>query len=396
MPSILFYCNRFYNFTGGLDVIMLFLNYLKQNNKSVYLCPILKNIPSLHITTQLNDIPLDNLRQQDLNNFFNDLNVPGLCSDKTSINLIDTSLIVPINILKKKDNIIIYFENVIGNPSMQKYVVRWLLFFPLPHEIRYYNFNTEYICFFSDYIFNFYKHICMILNIPDLLTENINNPKILRILKFNKNLFNNIQKTPNNNSSFTIRKFFPPVSFRNITNAINVKYIKEIKLNILNKIYFMKKQNTISYTNTKKLIKKYKSRVTRDDVIVHVKNKYKNYGFDELLNIESTEKYIEYFKNKNYFISFDLFTFTSIIASLCGCISVVKPIDGIDFETWISLDPLNKYGVAYGNKTINHAINTRHLLLEHVNNTYMQNENNVINFIYDIESFFNIKIDNII
>ena len=59
MPAILIYCNRYYNFTGGLEIIMLFLKYLKQQQKVVYLCPILKNIPSLHLITNLHDIQFD-------------------------------------------------------------------------------------------------------------------------------------------------------------------------------------------------------------------------------------------------------------------------------------------------------------------------------------------------
>ena len=75
---------------------------------------------------------------------------------------------------------------------------------------------------------------------------------------------------------------------------------------------------------------------------------------------------------------------------------VVKPIDGINFDTYINSDPLLKYGIAYGKDTIDHANQTKHLLLEHITSIYNENETNVVNFILDIEKYFNVKIDNII
>ena len=277
MPSILLYCNRYYNFTGGLEILMMLMDYLKKYNKKCYLCPILKNISSLDIITQLNDININNLTQSDLNGFFNNTNVPGLCSDSSKINKIDTSLIVPIDILKTKNNIIVYFENVIGNPTMQKYVVRHLYFFPIPQEIKTYDFNKEYICFFSHFIFNLYKHICRVLFIPDLLTTNIKEPKYLKIIKFDRhlfeNIFNNNNINNNNDSCFMIRKFFPPQSFRQVTSAINKKCIYEIKAKIYNNI---KKEFNKGKINNKKINELYNNFIkqpTRSDCIEHIINK---------------------------------------------------------------------------------------------------------------------------
>jgi hypothetical protein len=82
----------------------------------------------------------------------------------------------------------------------------------------------------------------------------------------------------------------------------------------------------------------------------------------------------------------------SIIASLCGCISVVKKISIVSYEEWMNCDPFIKYGIAYGNEGIEHALNTQHLLLVHITNMYSENENNVLKFINNIENKFNIKI----
>ena len=397
MTAILLYCNRLYNFTGGIDIIMLFMNYLKKYNKKCYLCPILKNVPSVDIITQLHNIKFDSLNQEDLNNFFNDTNVSGLCSDASQINKVDTSLIVPVNILKQKNNVIIYFENVMGNPTMQKYVVRWLFFFPLPKEIKLYNFNDEYICFFSHYIFNLYKHICKVLGIPDLLTHQIKEAKFLKIIKFDKKLFENISTTNNNNSCYMIRKFFPPNSFKEISSFhVNKKYIYEIKKKIYNdqlrRIQFAKNK-FIKNAEINNLYKKINKQINRNDCIEYVIYKCNRLGFSEIDNVDSVQKYINIFKDNKYFISFDAFSFTSVIAALCGCVSVIKPIDGIDSETFINSDPLVKYGIAYGKETIQHALETRGMLLDNITNIYNENEQNVLNFILDIETFFNIKID---
>jgi hypothetical protein len=82
----------------------------------------------------------------------------------------------------------------------------------------------------------------------------------------------------------------------------------------------------------------------------------------------------------------------SIIASLCGCISVVKKISIISYEEWMKCDPFIKYGIAYGNEGIEHALNTQHLLLDHITNMYLENEGNIINSIKKIENYFNITI----
>ena len=398
MTAILVYFNRYYNFTGGLDIIMIFINYLKKFNKKCYICPILKNINSLNITTQLHNIKFENLTQNNLIDFYNNKEVNGLCSDKSQINTIDPDLIVPIDILKNKNNIIIYFENVMGNPANQKHVVRWLLFFPLYKEILHYDFNNEFICFYSHYIFNLYSYICKFVNIPDILTPNINKPNYLKIIKFERHLFENISNNFNktdNKWCYMIRKSFPPTSFKNC-NKLNNCSVNEIKSNIINKIRLIKKNNHPILKYNYSILKKINNNnLTKQECIELIKQQNNEFGFTEITNVDSTQKYIDIFKNKTYFISYDPFSFTQIIAALCGCISIVKPIDGIDFSTFINSEPLVKYGIAYGRDTIKHAKDTRHLLIDHISNLYNENETYVINFIRNIENYFNVKIDSI-
>jgi hypothetical protein len=100
---------------------------------------------------------------------------------------------------------------------------------------------------------------------------------------------------------------------------------------------------------------------------------------------------IELFNDKEFFISLDPFTFTSIIAALCGCNSIVVKIPNLSFEDWKNSDPFHKYGIAYGYENIKEAKKTRHLLEEHIYNMYLENETNIDNFILSITNFFKLE-----
>ena len=85
--------------------------------------------------------------------------------------------------------------------------------------------------------------------------------------------------------------------------------------------------------------------------------------------------YINIFNKKEIFICYDPLTFLSIIAAMCGCISVVIKVEGISNQLeWIQTTAVaqyakeNKidklYGIAYGLDEINWARNTIHLVQE--------------------------------
>jgi hypothetical protein len=77
----------------------------------------------------------------------------------------------------------------------------------------------------------------------------------------------------------------------------------------------------------------------------------------------SHEEISKIFNECKYFISYDLYTMYSVYAAMCGCISIVVPIDGLSKEAWIP-EPERRYGIAYGEDDIEFAIRTRNLLLE--------------------------------
>jgi hypothetical protein len=99
------------------------------------------------------------------------------------------------------------------------------------------------------------------------------------------------------------------------------------------------------------------------------------------------------FKKSKYFISFDPHTAFSRFAAICGCISIVVPIDGIVEDTW-QPDPKKRYGISYGfsNENLQKAIDSvvdlkKEIILEEHNSYY-----NVRKFVEEVQYFFENKV----
>jgi hypothetical protein len=108
--------------------------------------------------------------------------------------------------------------------------------------------------------------------------------------------------------------------------------------------------------------------------------------------------YVQIFNQYKWFISYDSLTFISIIAALCGCISVVKKVDGLSKRDWINTTAAaeyckfkginNLYGIAYGKEDMQFAQDTIHLAKEQWDEIVnFCKENTVKSFINDIEDF---------
>ena len=68
------------------------------------------------------------------------------------------------------------------------------------------------------------------------------------------------------------------------------------------------------------------------------------------------------FNECEVFYAYDTATYLSVMSSLCGCLSVVIPNEGVKAEDWHNGFPYFKYGIAYGEQDIPYAKETAHLL----------------------------------
>lgn len=78
----------------------------------------------------------------------------------------------------------------------------------------------------------------------------------------------------------------------------------------------------------------------------------------------SHEAIAEHFNRCERFICYDEATMYAQFAALSGCLPIVVPGFYQDRAAWVNDRPIAKYGVAFGMADIDHAITTRHLLVE--------------------------------
>lgn len=72
------------------------------------------------------------------------------------------------------------------------------------------------------------------------------------------------------------------------------------------------------------------------------------------------------------FYCYDNYTFLSVQAAMCGCISIVVPDGTKTKEEWLTGSKLNKYGIAFGEDDISRAIETLPLLYEEIDNINLE------------------------
>lgn len=108
----------------------------------------------------------------------------------------------------------------------------------------------------------------------------------------------------------------------------------------------------------------------------------------------SEEDKVKVFNECEYCYSYDLQTYYSTIASVCGCKSIVVFEPGKTAYDYYSEDEVkNHVGVSYGNSSeeIEYAANTRNELLESLDYSSF-NEKNINKFIGYMEDFFSNRI----
>jgi hypothetical protein len=140
-----------------------------------------------------------------------------------------------------------------------------------------------------------------------------------------------------------------------------------------------------------------KSHIHKNINVIHTLDSF------EIIRDHTQDDYIKIFNKYKYFISYDPLTFMCIIAPLCGCISIVYPIEGVSKKEWLqmgglseyfkSINNYNLYGVAYGNspEELKNAEETIHLVNYQWSDFKTYQSNLIKNFINDINNFGNMK-----
>jgi hypothetical protein len=130
--------------------------------------------------------------------------------------------------------------------------------------------------------------------------------------------------------------------------------------------------------------------------LIHPKASFK------IMRNHNQEECIKFFYKYKYFFSYDPYTFLTIIAALCGCISIVNKIEGLNKQQWIETTAAseyvkskgldNLYGIAYGQEDIEYAEDTIHLVKEQWDDILNFNkEKTILPFINDIQNFENMQ-----
>ena len=105
-------------------------------------------------------------------------------------------------------------------------------------------------------------------------------------------------------------------------------------------------------------------------------HKPEDYCIDNILytipNLERRKFMAGLFNQKEYFISYAGITFTSVLAAMCGCKSIVIPNSNFNKERWMNGFWYNKYGIAFGLEDLDRAVGTMDEVMPNIEN-YLHN-----------------------
>lgn len=104
----------------------------------------------------------------------------------------------------------------------------------------------------------------------------------------------------------------------------------------------------------------------------------------------SHKEMAEAFNRYDYFYSYDLYTMYSAYASVCGCKSVVLPVEGMSRKDW-RLEDEGCFGVAYGLDDVPRAEATRERLVEQLTRSEQESLHSVRCFIQKCSDYFGVR-----
>ena len=113
-----------------------------------------------------------------------------------------------------------------------------------------------------------------------------------------------------------------------------------------------------------------------------------------ILDNLSDEEKVEIMNQCKYCYSYDTQTFYSIVAAICGCISIVVPEPGKNRDDYLCADEKG-WGIAYGTsqKELNFAQSTMNELKQYIKSFNVHNEENVQMFLSYCQEYFQERMD---
>lgn len=152
-----------------------------------------------------------------------------------------------------------------------------------------------------------------------------------------------------------------PTSINRIYKTLNLLYLNPIFLNVESK------NERKEYCHTFR-----KHWVHKEIRQIHPVDSF------EIHKSLTNEELKQIFTSYKYFVSYDPITYINVLAALCGCISIVYPIEGCNKMSWLQKTHAweylkennlgtNYYGIAYGLEEIEYAKNTMHLVQKQQN-----------------------------
>lgn len=101
----------------------------------------------------------------------------------------------------------------------------------------------------------------------------------------------------------------------------------------------------------------------------------------------SHESLARIFNEREFFYCYDLYTLYSVYAAMCGCKSIVVPMDGLSAQQWRP-DERDRYGIAYGLDDLDYAAKTRQKMLQFLDELETSSERSVTHFMERCDKFF--------
>ncbi|AKM10160.1 hypothetical protein [Croceicoccus naphthovorans] len=121
---------------------------------------------------------------------------------------------------------------------------------------------------------------------------------------------------------------------------------------------------------------------TGDCYLIH---KGKNRTYDKhpknaiYIDNMSHEEKANAFQTCDRLYSYDFYSMNNIYASICGCVPIIIPEDGVSEREWMS-EEHRRWGLAYGEDRIDWAKSTRGKLLERVHRSHLEENSMIVKF----------------